>query len=42
MSPKFLTENGLVYKIFSREEERKHVHVEQQEKKAKIWLEPLC
>ncbi len=40
MSPKFLVENGLIFKVFSREEERMHVHIERDGNKAKVWLEP--
>jgi len=40
MSPKFLLENGFVFKIFSLEEDRMHVHVIKAEKSAKFWLEP--
>ncbi len=40
MSPKFKEENGLVFKIYSNEEERKHVHVIKAENEAKFWLEP--
>ena len=40
MSPKFLLENGYVFKIFSLEEERMHIHVTKAEKTAKFWLEP--
>ena len=40
MSPKFKETNGYVFKIYSLEEPRKHVHVFKAEKKAKYWLEP--
>lgn len=40
MSPKFKEENGFVFKIYSNEEERKHVHVIKAENEAKFWLEP--
>ncbi len=40
MSPKFLSESGFVFKVFSREEVRKHIHIEKDNNKAKVWLEP--
>lgn len=40
MSPKFLTEDGFVFKIFSLEEDRMHIHIVKAEKSAKFWLEP--
>lgn len=40
MSPKFLTQDGYVFKIFSLEEDRMHIHVVNAEKSAKFWLEP--
>lgn len=40
MSPKFKEEDGFVFKIYSNEEERKHVHVIKAENEAKFWLEP--
>ncbi|MGC4128617.1 MAG: DUF4160 domain-containing protein [Bergeyella sp.] len=40
MSPKFLDENGYVFKIYSREEPRMHVHIIQGKNNAKCWLEP--
>lgn len=40
MSPKFLTQDGYVFKIFSLEEDRMHIHVVNAEKTAKFWLEP--
>lgn len=40
MSPKFKQEDGFVFKIFSNEEERMHIHVVKAEKEAKYWLEP--
>ncbi len=40
MSPKFKEENGFVFKIYSNEEEQKHVHVIKAENEAKFWLEP--
>lgn len=41
MSPKFLTEDGFVFKIFSLEEDRMHIHIIKAEKSAKFWLEPI-
>ena len=40
MSPKFKEEKGYVFKIYSNEEERKHIHVIKAENEAKFWLEP--
>lgn len=40
MSPKFRQEDGYTFKIYSNEEERKHVHVVRAECEAKFWLEP--
>ena len=40
MSPKFKEEKGYVFKIYSNEEERKHIHVIKDENEAKFWLEP--
>lgn len=40
MSPKFRKEDGFVFKIYSNEEERMHVHVVKAENEAKFWLEP--
>ena len=40
MSPKFLCENGYIFKIYSNEEERVHILVVKAEKEAKFWLEP--
>lgn len=40
MTPKFLTEKGYVFKVYSREEERVHIHVTKENKNAKYWLEP--
>ena len=39
MSPVFHRFNGYVFKIFSNEEQRIHVHVVKAEKEAKFWLE---
>lgn len=40
MSPVFQRYDGYVFKIFSNEEARIHIHVIQAEKEAKYWLEP--
>lgn len=40
MSPKFKETNGYVFKIYSLEESRIHIHVFKAEKSAKYWLEP--
>ena len=40
MSPKFKETNGYVFKIYSLEESRMHIHVFKAEKSAKYWLEP--
>ena len=40
MSPKFRKEEGFVFKIYSNEEERMHIHVVKSENEAKFWLEP--
>ena len=40
MSPKFKEQNGYVFKIYSNEEARIHIHVIKAEKEAKYWLEP--
>lgn len=40
MSPKFRKEEGFVFKIYSNEEERMHIHVVKAENEAKFWLEP--
>lgn len=40
MSPVFGRESGYVFKIFSNEEERKHIHVMGNGHEAKFWLEP--
>ena len=40
MSPKFKEQNGFVFKIYSNEEERMHIHVLKAENEAKYWLEP--
>ena len=40
MSPTIFRENGYRFFFFSREEERKHVHVISGDGEAKFWLEP--
>ena len=40
MSPTFLNEKGYRFFIWSKEEERKHVHVVHGNKQCKVWLEP--
>ena len=40
MSPKFKEINGFVFKIYSNQELRMHIHVVQAENEAKYWLEP--
>ena len=40
MSPKFKEINGFVFKIYSNEELRTHIHVVKAENEAKYWLEP--
>ena len=40
MSPRFLEEGGFTFKVYSREEARKHVHIISGVKTAKCWLEP--
>ena len=40
MSPVFGRESGYVFRIFSNEEERMHIHVFGDGKEAKFWLEP--
>lgn len=40
MSPKFKEQNGFVFKIYSNEETRIHIHIIKAEKEAKYWLEP--
>jgi hypothetical protein len=40
MSPKFKEQNGYVFKIYSNEESRKHIHVVKAENECKYWLEP--
>ena len=41
MSPKFRKEEGFVFKIYSNEEERMHIHVVKADNDAKFWLEPV-
>lgn len=40
MSPKFKEDHGYIFKIFSNEEKRMHIHVVKAENEAKYWLEP--
>ena len=40
MSPTIFRENGYRFFFFSREEERKHVHVISGDGEAEFWLEP--
>lgn len=40
MSPVFRREDGYCFKIFSNEEERRHIHVVKADCEAKFWLEP--
>lgn len=40
MSPKFKEINGFVFKIYSNEELRMHIHVVKAENETKYWLEP--
>ena len=40
MSPKFKEQNGYIFKIFSNEESRIHIHVIKAENECKYWLEP--
>ncbi|HAJ76210.1 MAG TPA: DUF4160 domain-containing protein [Gammaproteobacteria bacterium] len=40
MSPTVFREKGFRFYFFSREEERKHVHVHSSDGEAKYWLEP--
>ena len=41
MSTKFLCEDGYIFKIYSNEETRVHIHVVKAEREAKFWLEPI-
>ena len=40
MSPTFRNENGYRFFIWSKEENRKHIHVVQGNKYCKFWLDP--
>ncbi len=40
MSPTFKRDKGFVFKIYSNEELRMHVHVLKEYCAAKVWLEP--
>ena len=41
MSPIFLNEKGYRFFTWSKEEERKHIHVVKEDKQCKFWLEPI-
>jgi hypothetical protein len=41
MSPTLKNENGYKFYIWSNEENRIHVHVNKEDKTAKIWIEPM-
>ena len=40
MSPTVFRESGLRFYFFSREEKRRHIHVQGADGEAKFWLEP--
>jgi len=40
MSPTFLNEKAYRFFTWSKEEERKHIHVVRDDKQCKFWLEP--
>ncbi len=40
MSPKFKEQNGFIFKIYSNEESRIHIHVVKAGNECKYWLEP--
>jgi len=40
MSPTFLSEKGYRFFTWSKEEERKHIHVVKGDKQCKFWIEP--
>ena len=40
MSPRALLIDGFDFFFYSKEETRRHIHIEKGEKNAKIWLEP--
>ena len=40
MSPRVLLIQGYDFFFYSKEENRKHIHVEKGENEAKVWLEP--
>ena len=40
MSPRVLLIDGFDFFFYSKEETRRHIHIEKGEKNAKIWLEP--
>ena len=41
MSPIFLNEKGYRFFTWSKEEDRRHVHILKGEKQCKYWLEPF-
>lgn len=41
MSPVFAREKGYVFKVYSNEEERMHIHIIKDGHSAKFWLEPV-
>lgn len=41
MSPTFLKYKSFRFYVNSREEERKHVHIQSPDGEVKIWLEPM-
>ena len=40
MSPTFLNESGYRFFAWSKEEERRHIHVAKEYNQCKFWLEP--
>ena len=41
MSPRVLLIHGYDFFFYSKEENRKHIHVEKGDHEAKVWLEPM-
>ncbi len=41
MSPRAILIDGYDFFFYSREENRKHIHIEKGDNEAKIWLEPI-
>jgi hypothetical protein len=41
MSPTFLTYKGYRIYVWSKEEDRQHVHVRKDENQCKYWLDPI-